>query len=527
MLAPIVSASTCAGLVTSEGDTQLAAASARNGFNIEGSGVTVGILSDSFDTSPFWSTTAADDIASGDLPGAGNPCDRTDAVAVLEDFLDPEEPTIDEGRGMAQIVHDLAPAAPLAFATAFPNEFAFAENIRRLAAPPGSGGAGAEVLVDDIAYLEEPFFQDGPIGVAIDDVTSAGAAYFSSAGNDNLIDEEGNDIASWEAPAFRDTKCPPEVEALGPFEECLDFDPTEGGEDPTFGITVEAEETLSVDLQWAEPRFGVEADLDVFLLDDEDKPVIVEEGSEKFLVGSGDNNIAGGFESTERPVEFFAWENESSEDEEVRLAIDRCFGTCNPGANTAAKPRVKFALVQNGGGVAGDRVPEIGRRGHGRPDGLRPHRQPRRGQRRRGAVQRQFRSRALLLARPGHPLLRSRQAAHAARRSPEPLEIPKPDLVATDCGLTTFFVPTETPGINRFCGTSASAPHAAAVAALMREANPSMSVAQIRTALAASARPVGDLRARARSAPAWSTPSTPSAGSRCRRKWKSPNRPRH
>src|SRR5262249_60575568 len=73
----------------------------------------------------------------------------------------------------------------------------------------------------------------------------------------------------------------------------------------------------------------------------------------------------------------------------------------------------------------------------------------------------------------------------------EPVVITKPDLVATDCGLTTFFLPTLTPGINRFCGTSAAAPHAAAVAALMREANPKMSVAQIRTALAASARPVG------------------------------------
>jgi hypothetical protein len=79
----------------------------------------------------------------------------------------------------------------------------------------------------------------------------------------------------------------------------------------------------------------------------------------------------------------------------------------------------------------------------------------------------------------------------AAAPLAEPREITKPDLVATDCGLTTFFVPTQTPGINRFCGTSAAAPHAAAVAALMRSANPTLSAAQIRTALAASARPVG------------------------------------
>jgi hypothetical protein len=73
----------------------------------------------------------------------------------------------------------------------------------------------------------------------------------------------------------------------------------------------------------------------------------------------------------------------------------------------------------------------------------------------------------------------------------EPQVITKPDLAATDCGLTTFFVPTLIPGISRFCGTSAAAPHAAAVAALMRESNPGLSVAQIRAGLAASARPVG------------------------------------
>ncbi|HEX3243284.1 MAG TPA: S8 family serine peptidase [Solirubrobacterales bacterium] len=495
VLAPIVAASTCHGLVTSEGDFQLGAESARNAFNLEGEGVTVGVLSDSFDTStdPEISTTAADDVASGDLPGAANPCDRTDEVEVLQDFADPEEPTIDEGRAMAQIVHDLAPAADLAFATAYPTEFAFAENIRRLASPPAAGGVEAEVLVDDIAYLEEPFFQDGPVGDAIEEVTDSGVSYFTAAGNDNLIDEEGNDIASWETPEFRDAAaCPAELTAVTESEDCLDFNPSDEVEDPTFGITVEPEETLDVDLQWAEPRFGVESDLDVFLLDDEDKPI---PGGTCVLavVGSCENNLAGGPESTEQPVEFFAWENESEESVKVNLVVNRCFGTCNPDANEALKPRLKFALLENGEGVSQTEYPESNEGdvvgptifGHaGSADAISV-----------GAVP--FNAGNEVEPYSSHgPVTHYFETADSELPAPplaEPEEITKPDLVATDCGLTTFFLPTQTPGINRFCGTSAAAPHAAAVAALMRASNPTLSAAQIRTALAASARPVASL----------------------------------
>ncbi len=77
VLTPVTSA-TC-GSVISEGDTQLAAAQARADFGVDGSGVTVGILSDSFDTDAGAPTHAAQDIASGDLPGLANPCGARDA----------------------------------------------------------------------------------------------------------------------------------------------------------------------------------------------------------------------------------------------------------------------------------------------------------------------------------------------------------------------------------------------------------------------------------------------------------------
>ena len=56
----------------------------------------------------------------------------------------------------------------------------------------------------------------------------------------------------------------------------------------------------------------------------------------------------------------------------------------------------------------------------------------------------------------------------------------KPDITASDG------VQTATPGFETFYGTSAAAPHAAAIAALVREANPGMTAAQLRTKLLSS-----------------------------------------
>lgn len=147
-----------------------------------GAGITVGVLSDSYDTSDE-EIRAADDVASGDLPGAGNPAGNPQPILVLEDY--PEGS--DEGRAMLQIVHDLAPKARLGFATAFSGEISFANNIRALAgfpqAPKAERGFRANVIVDDVGYYGAPFFQDGIVARAVDEVAAAGVAYFSSAGN--------------------------------------------------------------------------------------------------------------------------------------------------------------------------------------------------------------------------------------------------------------------------------------------------------------------------------------------------------
>ena len=148
-------------------------------IDLEGSGISIGFISDSIGNT-------ATDVTNFDLPGAGNNPVNTQPVVILQDL-----PGTDEGRGMGQIVYKMAPKARIGFATANGGEVNFANNIRALAAMPGfeyppeiQKGFKADVICDDVGYSDEPFFQDGLIGNAVDDVAAFGVSYFSSAGND-------------------------------------------------------------------------------------------------------------------------------------------------------------------------------------------------------------------------------------------------------------------------------------------------------------------------------------------------------
>lgn len=452
VLSPIIRGVDCGGLVRSEGDLQLDVPSARASWGVDGSGVTVGILSDSFDRSEEAVTHAAGDVHSGDLPGPGSPCGSQQGVGVLSD---PDPEGSDEGRAMAQIVHDLAPGAAIDFATAEGGQTSFAKSIKALAA------AGAKVIVDDASYLDEPFFQDGPVAAAINQVTAGGASYFTAAGNDNEI-SGGSEVASFESQ-FAPTACPVGVPAV----TCADFNPG-AGSDNAYDLDVAPGEEVLIDLQWAEPWGGVQTDLNAYLLD--------ESGT---VVGESDNfNLA-----TQRPFEAFEWENEGSSTVTVRLAVPRVVGS--------GTPRFKFIQVGNGGngvvptpqqltassgatigptifGHAGA-ASAISAGAIGVGSSTKPERYSS-----RGPVLHFF-----------APVGGSTPAAPTGE-----VVVPKPDLVASDCGVTTFFA-FEVEGLWRFCGTSAAAPHAAAIAALMLNANPEAGPAQVREALLASGRPVG------------------------------------
>ncbi len=444
-------AAPCQGSRTSEALTQLHADTVQNDLGDTGSGVRVGVLSDSFDTRAA-APHAAQDIATGDLPGSGNPCGRTTPVQDLTDAAG----FTDEGRAMLQAVHDLAPDASLAFDTAEGGDTVFAQHIRDLAT------AGAKVIADDIIYFNEPMFQDGVIAKAVNDVANQGATYFSMAFNNNDVDSSGRDIGSWEAPAFRDSGSCPAAFGTG---HCMDFNPGSGA-DNTFGITVAPGGTVQVDLQWNEPLNGVTTNLDEGLLNSTNTTV---------LTSSLLSNTA-----TQRPFEFMSWTNASGSAVAVNLVINNFTGSHTP--------RLKFVFFTNGSNAiqsteyptssGGDIVgPTIF--GHNGTAGAQtvaavPFND--------SAIPEPYSSRGPLAHYFG-PVSGSTPAAPLI--SPEVLD--KPDIAATDCAQNTFFGQNVGGGVFRFCGTSQATPHAAAVAALELSADPSAANTDIKAAQTSTA----------------------------------------
>ena len=159
------------GDVVSQGDVSLGSNAVRTSTGLDGAGITVGVMSDSYECNPppfvagAPTTTAAQDEATQDVPPG---------VEVLDNGPCPGS---DEGRGMVQLVHDVAPGAAQKFHTAFNSLVDFADGILELQE------AGSDVIVDDVIYFAENMFSDGIIAQAADIAVARGAAYFSSAGN--------------------------------------------------------------------------------------------------------------------------------------------------------------------------------------------------------------------------------------------------------------------------------------------------------------------------------------------------------
>lgn len=435
--------------VVSQGDTAQRSDIARKKYNVDGKGVKVGILSDSYNNLG----TAEAGVLAGELPGPGNPFNFKKPVEVLEDLDDGSG--WDEGRAMAEIVHDAAPGAALAFHTAFLGTANFAQGIQDLAQK------GSKVIVDDVYYFDEPFFQDGIIAQSADLAKKNGVTYFSSAGN------QFN--ASYESD-YRSTA----VQLLGPGNGTAHnfSDPTAA---PRYyqPVYIPSGGSFIASFQWDQPSFsaggaGASTDFDIYLLDIYGN--IVAAGATD-NIGSGDPIEVFGFDNTTTNYTFFVVILKYAGPDVTRLKYnlygDGQFYLTNP-----AIPGILAPTLVGHAKAAGAIATAAAFYGNTPAYGLDTPRAEWFSS--LGGVANYF--------------------DYAGNRIP-PVVRRKPEITAPDGANTSFFAPFGNGDISQdadtapnFFGTSAAAPHAAAVAALMIDAEKlnNLTPAQIKAVLSSN-----------------------------------------
>jgi Subtilase family len=505
---------TSTGAVTTQGDFVQHSDLVRTANSLTGAGVTVGILSDSYDCYSVYATnnvpaggaagyanngflaTAATDISTGDLPSSVTVLEEADCLNYGAPL---QLPFGDEGRAMMQVVHDVAPGAALAFYTAESSEADFANGIGKLAAPVSAGGAGAKVIADDVGYFDEPFFQDGIVAQAIDAVAANGVAYFSAAGNNGTLAYDNT------APKFSTTSST----APNSGEHLLNFDASGATTTTSLPVTIASlipGEYVAIVVEWDQPYVtgasksgGATSQLDLCINAPTGSPDEIIDYAGNTTTCSGANAI--GTDSYQvmiigNPAN--ASGNTAAETVNLMVGL---VGTNAPG-------RIKVAVEDDG---AGSTINAFAANSAGAT--LQGHHSAAGGVAVGAAFY--FNTPACLTtpaqlesfsSEGGAPILFDVNGARLAT----PVVRQKPDFVGPDGGNDTFLGFTlasdgftggllnttitacqNVPKYPNFFGTSAATPHVASIAALMLQANPAVTAAQIYAALRNSALAMG------------------------------------
>ena len=403
--------------VDSEGDYTHQAYTARTSFSVDGTGVKIGVLSDSVDY-----------LSSSQIAGL---------VTVLSGQSG--SPATGEGTAMLEIVHDLAPGAQLYFATALGSEANFANNIQQLQA------AGCNIIVDDELYNDEPPFQDGIVAQAVNTVTANGVLYFSSASNSGNKDDGTS--GTWEGD-FTDgglTPAPLETGRIHNFatginaNTCLGSGP--GGTQ------------LRADLFWSDPLGASTNDYDLYVLDSSGTTVLAsslnpQNGSQDpyesvGTIANGELIVIVKFSGAGRFLHLSTGRGLLSVSTQGSTRGHDCATNAFGVAATDAKKSYPYAFT---GGTANP-VETYSSDG------------PRR----------------VFFQASGTPITPGNFSSTGGSVRQ------KPDITAADD------ITTDVTGFAPFTGTSAAAPHAAAIAALLKSSNTNLTPAQIRTYLTGTA----------------------------------------
>ena len=431
------------GVRKSEGEATLRAALARNSYGFDGTGIKIGVISDgvrnlnvaqaSGDLGPVTVLPGQSGTAAGQCSAAGS---------------------CDEGTAMLEIVHDIAPGAQLYFATGFATPANFAQNIRDLRA------AGCDIIIDDLFYFAESPFQDGQvpsitsptnggaIAQAVADVTADGALYFSSAGNSG--NKNDNTAGVWEGDFVDGGDAPAPI---GAANGRIHQFPADGATPAQTFNAVTAVGSGAYTLNWSDPLGASGNDYDLYALNSTGTSIV--SASTASQDGNDDpyEAISPSAANTRLVIVKF-----SGVGRYLRLSTNRGRLTVNTPGMTSGHSTVLSAY-----GVAAVSAATAFPNPHTSANQVET-----------------FSSdgpRKLFYQADGTAFTPGNVSSTGG------ISRQKPDITATDqvsvTGAGGFPI--------IFGGTSAAAPHAGAIAALLKSMNPSLTPAQIRTALQSTA----------------------------------------
>lgn len=207
------------GSVTSEG-AAIHRCTAVQATGLTGAGVKVGVVSDGVDG--LGASQASGNLGGVQIviPGAG-----------------------DEGTALLEIVHDCAPGAALLFAGGGSTSLAFVAAVNALR------DAGARIIVDDLGFTDQPFFEDG-FAALNDRGVGTTTLRVSAAGND-----AANHYQGMYSPGTPD----PSLPVMPPISIRHDF----GGGDTLLRIRVPGFSVTTLILQWGNPVGAAADDYDL------------------------------------------------------------------------------------------------------------------------------------------------------------------------------------------------------------------------------------------------------------------------
>ena len=416
-----------------QADQGMQAVEARSTDGLTGAGVTVGVISDS--VSQF-EGGLADSVGTGDLPKN---------VKVIQDGA---AGSTDEGRAILEQIYDLAPGANLVFDAVGTSQQSFANAIAALQA------AGCNVIIDDVGFYAEPYFQPGVIDQAIDNAVNNGVTYVTAAGNN------GNSGFEQAASFVAATD--------GTGDQLVNFNA--GGTAATrMNITVTQEGIFT--LEWDDAYDGVtgtvNADLNVYLYAPDGREIVFAGADNAFATGQPIQQfivLPGTYQveirAVNTPVADLPGHYEFTIDTDDGDAISY---TQYPGLQTSVVGHSAFSEGISVGAVDYANSPAF----------------------------------SSLTPVPTEPFSSAGPAVQVRDANgnllPTPVTVDVPEVSGTDGNDTSFFgeiTPEDPTKFPQFFGTSSASGNLAGCVALLKQADPSATPAQILAALEATALPL-------------------------------------